>query len=260
MTPFEMGRVSAFLERHRKIEEKSERRQVQREEKDLAAVLRDASLDAMEVLQELLRGKGFRLMTLNSFELRGIPTGARVHLLVREAGAECLQLDTSTVVAAMDPGTGRATAAKIWFSQIWLIHMDLLYSQRDRGPAERGSWLEATFSRTELLQAVREHVNGFVRRLDASAAGSNPVYQTMTSEKGTDLERYVNRFLTIMTDQGMLDELDKGIYRQSMLSAVEMKENYDRALSPFVVDDAPLSHAAESILTDSPAEFSEGVI
>lgn len=260
MTPFEMGRVSAFLERYRKIEEKSERRQLQREEKDLAALLRDASLDAMEVLQELLRGRGYRLMTLNSFELRGIPTGARVHLLVREAGAECPLLDTARAVSAMDPGTGRATAAKIWFSQIWLIHMDLLYSQRDRGPAERNSWLEATFARAELLQAVREHVNGFVRRLDAAAEGSNPVYQTMTSEKGTDIERYVNRFLTIMTDEGMLDELDKGVYRQSMLSAVEMKENYDRVLGPFVVEDTSLAQAAEAILTDSPSESPEGAV
>lgn len=263
MTPFEIGKVSAFLLKHRKIEERSERRAIAREEKDLAGLLRDAPMDAMQVLQDMMPGYGFDLVTLTSFDVKGIPPNSRVYLLVRRSNAECPLLDTSRTAERMDPGSGKVTAAKIWFTQIWLMHLDLLYTRRDRGPRERNQWLEASFSKDQLVQSMREHINGHVRRLNPLEVAQSEVYRTLTAEKGADLERYVNRFLALMLDGAMLDEIGQNVYRQSLLSAVEMKENYERILAPLMLDllgqqgEAGLTHTAQALLTERLDDMAE---
>lgn len=144
----------------------------------------------------------------------------------------------------MSLASGNMTVAKIWFTQIWLIHLDLLYTQRDRGPHERHKWLDASFTRDMLEQSVREHINGFIRRLNPTELVSSEVYEVLTSEKGVDITRYTKRFLDLMCEGGMLDERGNGVYRQSLLSAVEIKENFDRTLAPLMVMSSDLSTQA----------------
>lgn len=235
MTPYEMGRICAFLIKHRKIEDRSDKKGAQREERDLASVLREASIDNLRDLEELMSGQGFSLITLNAYDLPGIGQGSRVYLLARRADSLSPLLDTTKVTQRMDPSGGRATVARIWFTQIWLIHLDLLYSQRDRGPHESNRWLDASFTRDILEQNVREHINGHVRRLNPEELDSSEVYEVLTSEKGADIARYTQRFLDLMTEGGMLDRRNDGVYRQSLLSAVEIKENFDRTLAPLMV-------------------------
>jgi hypothetical protein len=81
MSSFEMGRVSAFLLKHRKVEEKSDRRTIPREERDIAELLREAPVDSARFLEELMNGYGFGLTTLTSYDIAGIPLGAKVTLL-----------------------------------------------------------------------------------------------------------------------------------------------------------------------------------
>jgi hypothetical protein len=83
MTPYEMGRINAFLIKHRKLEDRQDKRGMQRDEKDLAAVLREASMENIRDLEELVSGQGFVLVTLSSFDVAGIGPGARVYLLPR---------------------------------------------------------------------------------------------------------------------------------------------------------------------------------
>lgn len=244
MTPYDMGRVSSFLIKHRKIEDKPDKKGQQREEKDLAAVLREASIENMRDLEELMSGQGFSLITLSNFDVPGIGHGARVYLLARRADSICPLLNTGRLAERMDSASGRATAAKIWFTQIWLIHLDLLYTQRDRGPHERHNWLDAIFTRDILEQSVREHINGFVRRLNPAELACSDVYEVLTSEKGADIARYTKRFLDLMCEGGMLDERSDGVYRQSLLSAVEIKENFDRTLAPLMIVSSDLSAPA----------------
>lgn len=255
MTPYEMGRISSFLIKHRKLEDRADKRGLQREEKDLALVLREASIENIRDLEELMSGQGFSLITLNSFDVPGIGHGSRVYLLARRADSLCPLLDPGRLAERMDPSNGRATAAKIWFTQIWLIHLDLLYTQRDRGPHERHKWLDASFTRDMLEQSVREHINGHVRRLNPAELASSEVYEVLTSEKGADIARYTKRFLDLMCEGGMLDERSDGVYRQSLLSAVEIKENFDRTLAPLMVvgSDSPaapqLATVSHTLLT-----------
>lgn len=264
MTPYDMGRINAFLIKHRKLEDRQDKRGMQRDEKELADVLREASMENIRDLEELVSGQGFVLVTLSSFDVAGIGPGARVYLLPRRSDNLCPLLDTSRLAERMDPANGRATASKIWFTQIWLTHLDLLYTQRDRGPHERNQWIAATFTREMLEQAVREHINGYVRRLNPNELAQSDVYDVLTAEKGTDVARYTKRFLDLMCECGMLDERGDGVYRQSLLSAVEMKENYDRTLAPLMIDAdgetnrVRLSTLSDALLTKTAEEETSG--
>lgn len=265
MTPYDMGRISGFLLKHRKLEDRPDKRGLQRDEKDLAIVLREASMENMRDLEDLLSGQGYVLVALNSFDVAGIGQGSRVYLLPRKSDNVCPLLDASRLAEKMDPASGRATAAKIWFTQIWLVHLDLLYTQRDRGPHERNQWMEATFTKDMLEQAIREHINGYVRRLNPTELEESDVYEVLVAEKGADIARYTKRFLDLMCECGMLDERSDGVYRQSLLSAVEMKENYDRTLAPLMIDVAEQGEAvrlatrAHALLTRPAEEESNGV-
>lgn len=267
MTPYEMGRICAFLVKHRKLEDRQDKRGLQREEKDLAGVLREASIESHRDLEDMISGLGFSLIALSSFDIPGIGQGSRVYLAARRSDSPCGLLDANRLVERMDPSAGRATAAKVWFTQIWLIHLDLLYTQRDRGPHERNKWIEATFTREMLEQAMKDHINGHVRRLNPVELSSSDVYDILTAEKGTDIARYTKRFLDLMSEAGLLDERGDGVYRQSLLSAVEMKENFDRTLSPLMLEAAaedsparaPLASLARDLLTRSEDLDQEGI-
>lgn len=237
MTPFEIGRISAFLIKHRKLEDRNDKRGAQKEEKDLALVLREASIENIRDLEELMSGQGFTLVTLTSFDIPGIGQGSRVYLLVRRTDSVCSLLDSNRIVEKMVGVNGRAITAKIWFTQIWLTHLDLLYTQRDRSPQESHQWIDATFTRQMLEEAIREHINGHVRRLNPNELESSEVYEVLTAEKGTDINRYTKRFLDLMCDCGMLDMLKEDVYRQTLLAAIEMKENFDRTLAPLMIDE-----------------------
>lgn len=258
MTPFETGRISAFLLKHRRIEEKSDRRTIPKDERDMAEALRDAPLDSMRFLEEMMVGYGFELTTLSSFDIQGIAPGAKVTLLVRLSNSECPLLDTGRLIERMS-SMKKTGVAKIWFTQLWLLHLDLMYTARDRGPQERGRWLEAVFTDDQLADALNEHINGYVRRLNPTDVEHSEVYQVLTAEKGQDRARFVKRFLEVMVDSGMLDSLGAGSYRQSLLSAVEMKSNYERVLAPMMLDldresdDTGLARIASALLTSKSA-------
>jgi hypothetical protein len=264
MTPYEIGKISAFLLKNRKIEDRQDKRGAQRDEKDMAALLREAPMESIRDLEEMMNGYGFDLVTLTSFDVAGIGSGSRVYLLVRRANGECPLLDLSRTAEMMDPATGRATVAKIWFTQIWLLHLDLLYSQRDRGPQERNLWVEAIFTKDMLVQAIREHVNDHVRRINPDELSQSDVYEALTAEKGADIERYTKRFLDLMCASGMLEEKGQGGYRQTLLSAVEMKENYDRILAPLMLGQSSgssggkLADVIQPLLTKQAHEEADG--
>lgn len=269
MTPYDIGRISAFLIKYRKIEDRPDKRGLQRDERDFALILREASIDSLRDLEDVMSGQGFTFLTLTPSDVQGIGQGARVYIASRRSDVACPLLDMSRMVERMDSVSGRSTAAKIWFTQLWLLHLDLLYTQRKRGPHERHDWLNAAFTREMLEQSLRDHVNGYVRRLHPQEIVSSEVYETLSAEKGTDISRYAKRFLDLMCDAGLLTERSAGVYRQTLLSAVEMKENYDRVLAPLVVSvkEAPqpvnatslqLAILGQPLLTKAPDEAEEG--
>jgi hypothetical protein len=237
MSPFEMGRISAFLQKHRKIEFRNDKRGRHKDEHELAELLRDAPSESMTDLCELMNGYGFELITLTTFDVSGIGSGERVYLLARKPNVECPLLDVSRALDRIEPKPGRTLQAKIWLTQFWLLHLDLIYTQRDRGPDERNSWIEATFTRESLIELMREHINGGVRRINPEAILDREIYDVLTAEKGVAIDSYAKRFLDLMVDCMMLEDKGNGVYRQTLLSAVEMKENYGRILGPLMLAD-----------------------
>lgn len=235
MTPFEMGRISAYLQKHRKIEYRTDKRGRHKDEHELAELLRDAPMDSLSDFGELMNGYGFELITLTTIDVSGIGSGERVYLLARKPNVECPLLDLSRAVERMEPTSGRTLQGKVWLTQFWLLHLDLIYTQRDRGPDERNQWIEATFTREGLTDAMREHINGDIRRLNPEAITNNEIFEVLTAEKGQAIDRYAKRFLDLMVDGGLLDDKGNGVYRQTLLSAVEMKENYGRILEPLML-------------------------
>lgn len=234
MTPYDMGRISAFLIAHRKLEDRADKRGMRRDEKDLAAILREASVDELRDLEDLMSGQGFVFVQLSSFDVEGIGPGSRVYLAARRADMPSCLVDSSHVVERMGLGQ-RPNAAKIWFTQIWLLHLDLIYTQLDRSPLERGRWINASFTREMLQDALSTHINDHVRKLNAVELANSEVYEVLCAEKGADVSRYVRRFLEIMCEGGLLEERAEGAFRQTLLSAVEMKENFDRSLAPLML-------------------------
>lgn len=258
MTPYEMGLVSAFLIKHRKIEDNPRSRGQLREEKDLGVILREAPEESIRDLGEMLNGQGYELITLTRFQIHGIAENAKVYLLVRKADAQCPLLDFNRTAERMNAVGRGNVSAKIWFTQLWLLHLDLIYTQRDRSPYERNKWVEAIFTKEMLIQAVRGHINGYVRRLNPADVSQSDVYGALIAEQGADIERNVKKFLDLMCDCGMLEDKGGGAYRQSLLSAVEMKENFDRTLSPLMIDlqadgqEESFAAVAQPLLTRKP--------
>lgn len=237
MTPFEMGRISAYLLKHRKIEFRKEKRGRHKDEHELAELLKDAPQESMTDLCELMNGYGFDLITLTTFDVSGIGSGERVFMLSRKPNVECPLLDLPRALDRIEPAGGRTVQAKVWLTQFWLLHLDLIYTQRDRGADERNKWLDATFTKDALIEAMREHINEGVRRLNPETLADNEIYEVLTSEKGVSIDRYAKRFLDLMVDAFMLEDKGNGVYRQTLLSAVEMKENYGRILEPLMLAD-----------------------
>lgn len=237
MTPFEMGRISAYLLKHRKIEFRKEKRGRNKDEHELAELLKDSPQESMTDLCELMNGYGFDLITLTTFDVTGIGSGERVFMLSRKPNVECPLLDLPRTLERIESAGGRTAQAKVWLTQFWLLHLDLIYTQRDRGTDERNKWLDATFTKDALIEAMREHINEGVRRLNPETLADNKVYEVLTSEKGVSIDRYAKRFLDLMVDAFMLEDKGNGVYRQTLLSAVEMKENYGRILEPLMLAD-----------------------
>lgn len=237
MTPFEMGRISAYLLKHRKIEFRKEKRGRHKDEHELAELLKDASQESMTDLCELMNGYGFDLITLTTFDVSGIGSGERVFMLSRKPNVECPLLDLPRALERIEPAGGRTVQAKVWLTQYWLLHLDLIYTQRDRGADERNKWLDATFTKDALIEAMREHINEGVRRLNPETLDDKEIYEVLISEKGISIDRYAKRFLDLMVDAFMLEDKGNGVYRQTLLSAVEMKENYGRILEPLMLAD-----------------------
>ena len=81
---------------------------------------------------------------------------------------------------------------------------------------------------------MREYINELVRKLGHDALKDDTVYSCLISESGTLVEQYAERFLSLMTDGALLDRLGEDKYRQSLVSAAEMRSNYLQGLEPLM--------------------------
>lgn len=262
MNNSDLGRVQAYLLRHRYVETKSARRNISKEEREVATMLRDADISIRILLEEIFDGQGLELKSFNEFEAAGIPLGATVFVLARKPDFTPPFFGTEKLIARMrqvSRAIGSDAEAKIWFTQLWFILLDLLYTRKNRGPNALQDWVETTFTKAVFVDAVKEYLNDHVRKIDTSTLKTDAVYKVLTNpnlKEGT-VSQLCNAFLELMADAGLLDVMGQDSYRQTLLFAYEMKMNYDRQLAELLPNADPFLSASTLLVIDTENEAEE---
>jgi len=233
MNNSELGRVQAYLLHHRMIETKSNRRTVSKEEREIAGLILNADHAVRVQLEEIFDGQGVQFVSLTSLDVKGISAGGTVFMLARKPDSTPLFWGPERLVSRMlhVKGINSDIEAKIWFTQLWFVLLDLLYSRKNRSPNAMQDWVETTFTKEIFIEAVKEYLNDDVRKIDTSTLETNRVHKTLTSLKEGGIAMACNGFLELMIEARLLEELSKDTFRQSLLFAFEMKINFDRQLN-----------------------------
>lgn len=233
MNRLETGRVMGHLLRHRRLDTTSKRK-TRGDERELALVLAHAGIDERADLEGVLQGMGYDLAHFDDFKTQGIAPGGQVFLLIRRLDQASELFSERWIDERMQVRNDTVTTRRIWFTQFWFVLLDLLYTQRGRVPTEVSRYVETTFTRADLADAMRGYINDKVRKLGKEAIVDDAVYACLIAESGSQVDKYADRFLELMADGALLDGLGDERYRQSLLGAVEMKNNYLQGLEPWL--------------------------
>lgn len=264
MTPFLMGQIMAHMLKTRKLDSTASKRKSRVDEHTLALALRDASLDERAELEGLFRGFGYDLVHFTDFNTQGIAPGGHLFLLVRRLGEVNALFSESWIDEYLQLRGNNVTERRIWFVQIWFVLFSLFYTRRNRVITEISRYVETNFARLDLARAVHEYINELVRKIGSDTIHNDVVYKCLTSETGKQVEQYCDRFLDLMCDGGLLDRLGEDRYRQSLLSAAEMRNNHLQGLEPWLstvesMDTNPLESGRTLLIrTDDRMEEQEG--
>ena len=255
MNRIEMGRVQAFLLQHRRMET-IPRGKGRVDERELARLLNDADLEARTELEGLLQGFGFDLVALDDFQTQGLANGGKVFLLPRRLDQVSALFSERWIDERMQLKNETITTRRIWFTQLWFVLLALFYTHRNRVATEVTRYVETTFTRADLVQAMHEYINDMVRKLGQDALKGDVVYNCLISESGAQVDKYAGRFIELMVDGAQVDDLGADRYRQSLLGALEMKNNHLQGLEPWIQATGPLEAGRELLVR--PSDSSEG--
>ena len=239
MNRLEMGRVMAFLLRHRRLETIPRGKGCD-EERELARMLSEADSMARAELEGLLQGLGFDVAHFDDFKTQGLAPGGRIFLLVRRLDQPSALFSERWIDERMQVRNDTVTSRRIWFTQLWFVLLFLFYTRRGRIATEVARYVETTFTRGDLVQATHQYINDLVRKLGREAVQDDAVYNCLSAESGAQVDKYADRFLGLMVDGALIDELPGERYRQSLLGAVEIKHNHLQALEPWIQATDPL--------------------
>jgi len=239
MNRLEMGRVMAFLLRHRRLET-IPRGRGRSDERELARLLNEADTVARAELEGLMQGFGFDLAHFDDFKTQGLAPGGQIFLLVRRLDQTSALFSERWIDERMQVRNDSVTTRRIWFTQLWFVLLFLFYTRRSRVATEVARYVETTFTRADLVQATHQYINDLVRKLGKDAVQDDVVYNCLIAESGTQVDKYADRFLGLMVDGALIDDLGAERYRQSLLGAVEMKNNHLQGLEPWIQTTDPL--------------------
>jgi hypothetical protein len=251
MNNTDLGRAHAWLLRYRIAETKSLRRNISKEEKEIANLIRQADPSMISVLEEILDGQGLSFRAFSEFDAPGIPSGGHVFVVARKPDSAPPFLGTERLIARMRqvPGINKDQEAKVWFVQLWFVLLDLIYTRKNRAPGSLQDYVETSFAKAVFIDAVREYINDDVRKIDPATLGTDSVWKILTTPKEGNVALLCNGFLELMEDAGLLERSGDDVYRQTLLFAFEMKTNYDRQLAYLLPTQAPIE-GAQAVLLD----------
>ena len=253
MNNSDLGRVHAYLLRHRMASTHALRKMVSKEEREIAVMLRDADPSMHRLLAEILDGEGFVLIQMAAGDALGIPEGATVFLLPRKPDFESPLFGTERMVTAMRVrGMESDAAAKTWFVQLWFVLLDILYTRRDRSPNALQGWVETPFKKAIFIESVKQYINDVVRKIDVTTLANDGVYQILTSRKEGTVTQLCTAFLQLMCEASLLEDIEADTtYRQTLLFAQEIKLNYDRQLASVLLPTEPFLAASTVLIEES---------
>lgn len=241
MNMSEMGEVVAYLLRYRNAEripgggrKRRAAREGQLSERDVCALIDDASDLEREALRDFLAGQGLRLKAFESGDYPGIAPGSRYYALLADPELEQPPLYTREPVfeALKLRQESRAELAQ-WYLQLWLLMHTLLYTRYNRALSDVSRYQEATFATSELADLLREQLEA-LRDLGEAAPETS---RTLLDERGEDLNRRVRAFIELQVHAGLLEaprEASTGmnqdasdsseIWQQTLLGALESEQ------------------------------------
>ncbi|MDX5376116.1 MAG: hypothetical protein LPK08_01165 [Halomonas sp.] len=240
MNMTEMGEVVAYLLRYRSAErtpgggrKRRAAREGQLSERDVCALIDDASEAEREALRDFLAGQGLRLKAFESGDYPGIAPGSRYYALLPDPELEQPPLYTREPVfeALKLRQESRAELAQ-WYLQLWLLMHTLLYTRYNRALSDVSRYQEATFAGAELTELMRDQLET-LRSLGEEAPEASRV---LLEERGEDISRRVRAFIDLQVRAGLLESLRDAeasagaeesvgeVWQQTLLGALESEQ------------------------------------
>ena len=171
----------------------------------------------------------------------GISRDGFAYLLVRTGLCEPPCFGEARFLEILRDGTAEARdVTAVWFLHTWLLMSHLLYTSIGRSPSEVIRYNEATVTLQVLQETLREHIEKYRNAGCPDNAQAGEIYRILTSHKRLELARRVKKFLDAMCQAKLLEEMkdEPGLYRQTLLGAVEFEAMFNRTLAPFICDDS----------------------
>lgn len=232
MNMSEMGEVVAYLLRYRSAEstpsgrKRRAGRDGQLSERDVCALVKDASDLEYEALRDFLAGQGLRLRVFESGDYPGIAPGSHYYALLPDPDMDQPPLYTrEPVFDALRLRQESRSELATWYLQLWLLMHALLYTRYNRALSDISRYQEATFTSMELVDMLRDQLEGLRSSGDAVPDAS----AVLLEERGEDVNRRVRAFIDLHVRAGLLDSLREGssdneVWQQTLLGALESEQ------------------------------------
>lgn len=233
MNMTEMGEVVAYLLRYRAAErlpaggrKRRAARDGQLSERDVCALIDDASDIEREALRDFLAGQGLRLRVYEAGDYPGIAPGSRYYALLPDPDMDQPPLYTrEPVFQALRLRQESRAELATWYLQLWLLMHTLLYTRYNRALSDVSRYQEATFAGAELVELLRDQVE----TLRGLGDETSEAQRSLLDERGEDLSRRVRAFIDLHVSAGMLepvrdDETVGDVWQQTLLGALESEQ------------------------------------
>ncbi len=228
------SKIVNFLLSHRKLRTHIPKgtkkgNQFEENEQELAETLLVAPYDFTNDIHEYLAETGFNLISVESSSMPGLPTGSTYFLLIRSPEENVPEwLDIKHVYQHLGLKEKEAKATiRIWFFFIWTNILVQLYTSKSRPITNVSGYGASNFSKEILVSQIKKTIDE-VRQKNPSK-----INQILIAEEGLDVHRRVTKALDYLISIGYLEletEGDNKYYCQSLLMALELKENYSTGL------------------------------
>jgi hypothetical protein len=236
----DLSKVYSFLLENRIVETEPRERRFKNGEATVAKILTD-NPGILQTLAEFLEPMGLEVQVWDETMAPGISRDGFVYFLVRTGEGEPPCFGEDRYLEILRDGTTEARdVTAVWFLHLWLLLSHLLYTSINRSPSEVIRYNEATVTAPALHEIVKSHIEKLRNSGSPDNATAGEVFRILTSHKGMELSRRISRFLEALCQSRLLEEMkdESGLFRQTLLGAVEFEQMFNRTIAPLVSDSA----------------------